>query len=429
MDEPNMTCPCGSQLRAGLEFIDYLDHAALDALVPALEVDNWAPILSWLLGTPVDLRILCASPPPPPTLPTATWFTNPLLFADELLALVNAVRWPLVCECVACPPVVDCSGGTSYTVGQPDGYFEAGSCWEYKIHLLDADVYMQASGCSCAGNFTGDTFIEFKPPQNLLIPNPHYPESGPEFIGGCGGVTEYVIALTGSGAGQTATCNEHTTYGTVTIWQNGGGGEPNYPWPELPATVEPLPAPPACTEAAQCEAIDYLGRTITELIWQTAAIAQRTVGISQTVQTIDGPYDIAIPGLSTNITGTLSTVLPKLFQALAPVTQDQLTTEWTELVTTSQSIDVTGMAILVCYLSTVPNYYGQRAGVQPLYWNTGVHPAPARVTLQTADGALSTHWLDNVGTTIIPVPPLVISATVDLQPNVEVTVTGQSRAV
>lgn len=422
-------CPCGSERRGGENVIDYIDEAALRALIPSIDVDSWAPILSTILGTAVDIDLLCVSPPPTPPSPEKSWFKDWYKHLADILQVVNAVRWPLLCACKTCPPVSGCTGGTSYELTAADGYFESGSCYAYKFHLVDADVYLKATGCDCAGNFTGDVFIQWNPPQNQLLPNPSYPDDGPEFIGGCGGVTEWTLSFDGSGAGQSAVCNTHGSSGVATIWQNGGGGEPNFPWPNLPTTVEPLPDPPSCTEESQCEAIDYLGRTITELIWQTAAIGNRVAGVETDVTAIAGPYSIDIPGLSGPITGSLAEVLPKLFQALAPPTQEQLTTEWTEIVTATDTLDVSGLSVLVCQLSVVPPSFGQQGEAQVRYSNTWIAPAPAVVSLLTSDGVYSRHPIDNEGATVIPLVPLVVSCAIDLQAGVELTLSGLSRAV
>lgn len=422
-------CPCGAQRRSGQDVIDYLDQAALDALVPALEVGNWAPLLSWLLGTPVNVDTLCAAPPGSIPELTQGFFEDPLTYLTDLLAIVNAVRWPLLCECTPCPVVTDCDEGTSYTLESSDGYFEAGSCYAYKFHLVDADVFLRAEGCSCAGAFHGDVYIQWSPPQNLLIPNPNYPASGPEFIGGCGGVTEWLLEFTGSGAGETAVCNTHGSPGTATVWQNGGGSEPSYPWPELPTTVEPLPDPPACTEGSQCDALDYLGRTVTELIWQTAVIAQRTANVETDVADINGPYAISLPGLTDPITGTLAEVLPRLFAALAPPTETQMTQEWTEPASGAGVLDVIGIAMVEVVVTTLPPGYATFGVQQPVYYTGRGSRAPGYVTLRTAFGSVGKVMLDFQGSNVILIPPLVTALTYDLDPGVEVDVTGHSRSV
>lgn len=417
-----LACPCGSQLRPGFEVIDYLDQAALDGLAPSAEVQQWAPLLSWLLGTAVDVQTLCMQPPELPPSPTIDWFTDPIAAIGDLLQLVNAVRWPVLCECLPCPPISDCGQGTSFTVGTGSAYLEEGpSCAALKYHLIEADVFARVDGFPCCGPFHGDVFVQWNYAQDEQVP-------GTDSFG-CGGVTDRTVSIDGSGAGETCTRVTGDTFPTVTFWVNGTSGPPEYPWPDLPVTVEPMPESPTCTETSQCEAIDYLGRTITELIWQTAVIGQRARETSENVQSINGPYTVDLPGLAEPITGSLSEVLPKLFTALAPPTQDQLTTEWTEIVTGNDTIDVSDLALLVCTLTTVPASFGSYGEAQEVYWATNVTPPPARVSLRTIDGVLSRHNIDNVGTTVIPIHPLVVHAAVDVRPGVEITISGMSRAV
>jgi len=422
-------CPCGTEIREGQEIIQWLSDAALQAIIPGTDLDYWTPIVQWLLGQPVTLEQLCAEPPPDPPQPEASWWTNPFLYLQELLQLVNAVRWPIHCACSPCPPSNDCGEGESYTLSIASGTFTSGSCYRYDFWLTDADIYAQISGCGCGGHFTGNVHGSWNPPQNLLIANPNYDGTNDEFIGGCGGPDFWTADITGQGGGEEADCGTGASPGDITIWQSGGGGEPAPAWPQLPTSVQPFDPGPSCTEESQCESIDYLSRTVTELIWQTAIMASKTSDIQSDVAAINGPYEITIPGLSAPIAGTLAEVLPKLFLALAPPTADQLTLEWTEPVDTSGSIDVAGIAVIEVQYTTVPERFGYFGTEEMVYWNTNVAQAPARITLKTATGVYESRWLTASGVTVIPIPPLVVEVVADLAPGVEIAVAGLSRAV
>lgn len=422
-------CPCGSQRQSGQEVIQYIERAMLDNLVPSTQYDTWIPVLSWIIGRPVDWDQACSQPPPQPPDAIVDWFENPLGFLSDIYDLVIAIGWPSVCECIDCPPATDCNTGTSFSVSVANAYLEIGpSCGAYKYHLTDADVYAAVDGFTCCGHFTGDVYVQWNAAQDEVIaPGPVY---------GCGGVTDRTVSINGSGGGESCTRVTGDDWPNVTIWVNTSVGPPSYPWPDDPAVIEPEPDPPSCTEESQCQAIDYLGTVVTELIWHSALFAQRQISqtiaidtLTDTVESMNGPYSVELPGLSGPITGTLSTVLPRLMQALAPPTSEQLVEEWIEVVDGSGTIDLTGMAGVELHLSSVPASYGTFDSQAPAYWNKGIQRGPGVVTLRGDHGVLRRVFLQESTGTWLPVDPLATEMTYDLAPGVEVTATGYTREV
>lgn len=422
-----MACPCGSQLKSGLAWVGWIDQAFLDAIAPSMDVAQWKPVLAELIGQPVTWGDVCAADPPAPPTPSIDWFTDPFAAMLALLTLVRSVGWPIMCECIACPPLSDCTGGDHYTVDHPDGQLVDADCSIYEYVVPTGSYYVQVYSGTC---YHLDPGFEVRWIRNAS----------------CDSNLSVSLKLYGA-AIPTATWYGASHPTSVEVYVDGTPEPPNYTWPDPPVLFDPIDPSPVCSETLQCDTLDWLSQHLLDVQYAVMDGAVRladqgtalgsvydvVTGISGKVTTIRDivsptvPYSITLPGLNAPITGTIATVLNGLVRLVAPATPGQLVYVSQTSVTDYGFLDVTGMYAVLLELTTVPDYMGYHDREAREYYTSARNPGPGWATMSGPNGVIERMAVREGTGQYWILPSLATIFTYDLQPGVTLSVTYYQR--
>lgn len=408
---PANPCPCGTEPKAGMETIQYITQAILDA-AQAVAPINIVTLLNPLYGRAFNLEELCAEPPPRPPTSLAEWWENPVSVLDSVLAAALRISWNNWCQCSDCPPVTGCQTGSAISLDVGDAYCpvsaqvpEPDPCapcqvWYYVLPA-GATYYAERSDGNCYGPFNG---IEVRWPCPDFAP-PGY-------------VT--VANADGSGAQNWLT----SLYGTtVTLWTGGSGGTaPSWVWQDDGTTVGDPPAAPVCDDTTVCDAVDYIRERVNVLVESMAYVFQ-ALGIATENVTVELPHGSGPLNL------TPAQALELLGQQLLPILPDQLTNPETTPIDTSGTFDVSAATVVAIELTTIPAWMGYRGTTARVQHTRTNDPSAGWLLILSEHGVLEYHDIKYPDGQTIVLPPLAETILFQLQPGVEIAVTTYDRAV
>lgn len=404
-------CPCGSEIQPGQEDLAYITQAIIDnvaatAAIPVVQ------LLDPLYGRAINLRKLCADPPPAPPTSLSGWFEDPISFLNDILRAVLAINWNLWCKCSDCPPVTGCGTGASIAIDQSDGYCPVSAqipppdpcapCQVYYYVLpAGATYYAERSDGFCYGPYNG---IEVRWPCDSFAP------------------PGYVTVANADGSGPSNWLT--SVYGTsVTLWTGGsGGGGPGYVWVDDGTTVEDPPVAPTCDDTTVCDAVDYIRDRV-------QVVERLLTNIAEALGITNASSVVTLPGPGGPITGTLAEIVAPALQWLLPVLPEQLTDPDPTSVSASGTIDVTGRDYVSIELADVPAYMGSRGTDARVYYSNARNPGPGWAILSGPKGVLSYHEVVYPAGLQLAIPPTSTDLSLEIAAGVAMTVTTYARSI
>lgn len=426
---PANGCPCGSQLKAGLAWVGFIDDEFINAIAPAIDITQWAPLLGALIGQPVTWGETCQLPPPAPPTPSIEWITDPFAALSALLQLIHSVGWNTMCECLDCPPIVDCTGAGHWAVDWDSGQETdpVNGIWEYFLQG-PADYYFRVYSGTCYHSGNGLHVIwhrdaGFDPNLGVAVRT----------------IDEVPIV----------SWNADIHPSSIEVYANGSSGPPTYTWPDPPVLVDPVDASPACTETAICDTLGWVAQHVQEIQYvavDTALrLADQTIGlvsIYDTLQTVRTavldtlgvisptiPYSLTLPGLAGPVGGNLADLVVAGIKLVLPATPAQLAYVDQTSVTDYGSIDVGDMYAILLELTTVPAWIGQHDLAAPVYYTSARAPGPGWATMSGPNGVVERKAIVEATGQYWMLPSLADTFTYDLQPGVTLSVTRYRRDI